>query len=94
MFFKASFVGMQVRSLRTESDPERQKAKEEARTFLGSHPDASVVIVLDGYKFSDDGTVVFYDRKSAPLPIVSSFTLISWTNTYTPFISSLPTRWV
>ncbi|KAG9018015.1 hypothetical protein FRB90_012623 [Tulasnella sp. 427] len=49
---------------------EHQAAKAAALDFLESHPDASVILFVDGHTFTQDGTVVYFDNESAPLSVL------------------------
>ncbi|KAG9030999.1 hypothetical protein FS837_003128 [Tulasnella sp. UAMH 9824] len=69
------YVEIQVNGLFVHADPVREQAKHAARDFLGVHRNASVIMVLDAHAYTGDGTVVFYDRESAPLAIVLAHTL-------------------
>lgn len=68
--WKTCFVELPVTTLHVQSDPERQEAKLKATTFLKSHSNASVVMMVDAHTFNHDGTVTLDNEKSAPLSIV------------------------
>lgn len=78
---QAAFVKIKVRCPLRNPDKERDKAKAAALKFLKQHPNASVIIFLDGKIDQYYGTLIYYGTESAPLSIVSFTTHPLWGDT-------------